>query len=113
MAYQQNDLVNLGKFHNYVFDVVIPSINSIHFMIFKEAVPLIYFFLSFHNFPPLSILFLFQSFSRCKGAGEEAAAGTKGGSDDVISLDKQGNVTIKILAKPGAKQNGVTGVCVL
>lgn len=27
-----------------------------------------------------------------------------------ISIDKQGNITIKILAKPGSKQNGITDI---
>ncbi|KAG0728507.1 UPF0235 protein C15orf40 [Chionoecetes opilio] len=43
-------------------------------------------------------------------AGEGETSATGGGSEDAIGRDKQGNVTIKILAKPGAKHNGVTNV---
>ncbi|XP_050737428.1 UPF0235 protein C15orf40 homolog [Eriocheir sinensis] len=35
---------------------------------------------------------------------------SKGDSEEIISCDKQGNVIIKIFAKPGAKNNGVTGL---
>ncbi|KAM7358576.1 UPF0235 protein C15orf40 homolog [Cochliomyia hominivorax] len=31
-------------------------------------------------------------------------------NDEPIQLDKSGNITIKILAKPGAKHNGVTDI---
>ncbi|KAI8123413.1 hypothetical protein FF38_07782 [Lucilia cuprina] len=43
---------------------------------------------------------------------QNATASKAGSSNDEqpIQLDKSGNITIKILAKPGAKHNGITDI---
>lgn len=56
------------------------------------------------------------SMSKNKGKKANAAASaaptqnTAAANDDPIQPDKSGNICIRILAKPGAKQNGITNI---
>ncbi|XP_037813747.1 UPF0235 protein C15orf40 homolog [Lucilia sericata] len=54
-----------------------------------------------------------KSKKKSNAATAQTAAATQAGSsndDQPIQLDKSGNITIKILAKPGAKHNGITDI---
>ncbi|XP_030569989.1 UPF0235 protein C15orf40 homolog [Drosophila novamexicana] len=54
-----------------------------------------------------------QIMSKNKGKGKAtpaAAATTPPATNTPVTLDKSGNIVIKILAKPGAKQNGITDI---
>ncbi|XP_001984001.2 UPF0235 protein C15orf40 homolog [Drosophila grimshawi] len=56
-----------------------------------------------------------QIMSKNKGKSKTAAAAantavTPVAANTPVTLDKSGNIVIKILAKPGAKQNGITDI---
>ncbi|KAH8301088.1 hypothetical protein KR018_007511 [Drosophila ironensis] len=54
-----------------------------------------------------------KSKAKAKAAAESASAKSSKESPapaGPISVDKSGNICIQILAKPGAKQNGITGI---
>ncbi|KAH8369620.1 hypothetical protein KR093_000318 [Drosophila rubida] len=52
--------------------------------------------------------------SKNKGKGKATASANAAlapaATNTPVTLDKSGNITIKILAKPGAKQNGITDI---
>ncbi|KAH8408336.1 hypothetical protein KR215_002910 [Drosophila sulfurigaster] len=52
--------------------------------------------------------------SKNKGKGKSATAANvtvaPAATNTPVTLDKSGNIAIKILAKPGAKQNGITDI---
>ncbi|XP_002035160.2 UPF0235 protein C15orf40 homolog [Drosophila sechellia] len=58
-----------------------------------------------------------QIMSKSKGKSKAAVESAKNDAKSTpakeaspISVDKSGNICIQILAKPGAKQNGITGI---
>ncbi|KAH8302939.1 hypothetical protein KR044_012206 [Drosophila immigrans] len=47
---------------------------------------------------------------KAKAAAVASATVAPAATNTPVTLDKSGNITIKILAKPGAKQNGITDI---
>ncbi|CAH1975921.1 unnamed protein product [Acanthoscelides obtectus] len=47
--------------------------------------------------------------SKSKSIKKDESAPKPKEENNVISLDKSNNIIVQILAKPGAKQNGITG----
>ncbi|CAH1975920.1 unnamed protein product [Acanthoscelides obtectus] len=48
--------------------------------------------------------------SKSKSIKKDESAPKPKEENNVISLDKSNNIIVQILAKPGAKQNGITGI---
>ncbi|XP_018564975.1 UPF0235 protein C15orf40 homolog [Anoplophora glabripennis] len=63
---------------------------------------------TFFNSQPSKNIRVMSKKSKSKNSKESIAAPKE--EDCAISLDKSKNIVIQVLAKPGAKQNGITGI---
>ena len=55
-------------------------------------------------------IFRAQMAPKTKKAGKKEIAVIKKESIQAVNIDKNGDISIKVLAKPGSKENGITGI---